>query len=429
MLRYLKEPVEYINELYNRYPDGGERGWFALVLSEDRFAMWDTAQKEWVYVKGEKQLQVDWNEENPDSITYILNKPDLDEVGKAFVKYDKNDILETGSFYLHPKRDMMYEGNIEKDTELSESDFSETYGTLFLLLTNPTDSSLTLTLPEEYAYLPNETNKMQFLPGEQKEIAVKSYGSVRVVTSISSIPLKIENTDWEEEDPDSQAYIKNKPNLDEVGKAFIKYDGADIVSTGTFYLHPKREMMYEADITNNVTIEEIDAQETYGTLYLVLNNTSNNPITISLPRLTNYFYFPEDDNVYELEAHKTIEIAIKSYGTNRKVTRIYDYPDYIVQLERRVAITTDADMQILPVAEELELYKINTKNISRLRVKANIEGDDNWIDIPVSQTNSEIVPTYIDFTPYIPTDAIFEITRRTLTPNATMYLFFRTAPL
>ena len=46
-LRYLKDPVATISELYNRYPDGGEYGWFALCTDTNQFAVWNTETNEW----------------------------------------------------------------------------------------------------------------------------------------------------------------------------------------------------------------------------------------------------------------------------------------------------------------------------------------------------------------------------------------------
>lgn len=47
VLRFLKDPVGTINELYTRYPDGGEYGWFALCTDTNQFAVWDTETETW----------------------------------------------------------------------------------------------------------------------------------------------------------------------------------------------------------------------------------------------------------------------------------------------------------------------------------------------------------------------------------------------
>jgi hypothetical protein len=45
--QYLKKPVQTLNELYTRYPDGGRYGWFAFVYEHRTFAWWDFIEKDW----------------------------------------------------------------------------------------------------------------------------------------------------------------------------------------------------------------------------------------------------------------------------------------------------------------------------------------------------------------------------------------------
>lgn len=47
LLKYLKEPASEVGDLYNRYPDGGERGWFALVEASKTFFYWDRDALDW----------------------------------------------------------------------------------------------------------------------------------------------------------------------------------------------------------------------------------------------------------------------------------------------------------------------------------------------------------------------------------------------
>lgn len=47
VLRLLKEPVSNAGELYRRYPDGGEPGWFAFVNESRTFFYWDGDSKRW----------------------------------------------------------------------------------------------------------------------------------------------------------------------------------------------------------------------------------------------------------------------------------------------------------------------------------------------------------------------------------------------
>lgn len=47
VLSYLKPPVRAVAELYDRYPEGGEWGWFAFVTDKGTFAYWDAKEKTW----------------------------------------------------------------------------------------------------------------------------------------------------------------------------------------------------------------------------------------------------------------------------------------------------------------------------------------------------------------------------------------------
>lgn len=47
LLKYLKEPVLYKEELYDKYPNGGEYGWFVFVHSLKTFVFWDIESKDW----------------------------------------------------------------------------------------------------------------------------------------------------------------------------------------------------------------------------------------------------------------------------------------------------------------------------------------------------------------------------------------------
>lgn len=53
VFRFLKSPVPHFQDLYIRYPRGGEAGWFAFVLDVGRFAYWDATSAEWVLMKGQ----------------------------------------------------------------------------------------------------------------------------------------------------------------------------------------------------------------------------------------------------------------------------------------------------------------------------------------------------------------------------------------
>ncbi len=41
VLKYLKDPAITLGELINRYPDGGEYGWYAFIFNNQTFAWWN----------------------------------------------------------------------------------------------------------------------------------------------------------------------------------------------------------------------------------------------------------------------------------------------------------------------------------------------------------------------------------------------------
>jgi len=73
-LQYLKDPVDELIQLYIRYPDGGEYGWYAFVYEYGNFAYWDTQEKRWKLL----DINGDNNDiENPEfeKITLTQNSP------------------------------------------------------------------------------------------------------------------------------------------------------------------------------------------------------------------------------------------------------------------------------------------------------------------------------------------------------------------
>lgn len=58
VLKYMQEPVGILNDLYLRYPNGGEYGWFAFVYREAQLAYWDIETKRWEWVKAVGTVQM-----------------------------------------------------------------------------------------------------------------------------------------------------------------------------------------------------------------------------------------------------------------------------------------------------------------------------------------------------------------------------------
>lgn len=83
--RYLKDPVATINDLYIRYPDGGEYGWYAYVENRNYFAVWDREERKWKPVeKSDRQYSVftsvnhpSYGSIHPEGINYVQNGEDF----------------------------------------------------------------------------------------------------------------------------------------------------------------------------------------------------------------------------------------------------------------------------------------------------------------------------------------------------------------
>ena len=76
LLKYQKEKVETIEELYLRYPNGGEDGWYAMVTELNSFAYWEKDTEEWREMGGEADLSlfektinkvIEWSDEPSDT--------------------------------------------------------------------------------------------------------------------------------------------------------------------------------------------------------------------------------------------------------------------------------------------------------------------------------------------------------------------------
>lgn len=56
VMRFLKEPATTLTELYQRYPNGGEYGWFAFVYEVFSFAAWDMEERKWKIINEKPAL-------------------------------------------------------------------------------------------------------------------------------------------------------------------------------------------------------------------------------------------------------------------------------------------------------------------------------------------------------------------------------------
>lgn len=93
VLRHLKEPAESIDNIYVRYPDGGEFGWFCLIPSIKQIAFWNREEDRWEYIEGVGQ--------GASYANYLIlqNKPKLDTEGTEAFTPGNEEIA--GTIKLH----------------------------------------------------------------------------------------------------------------------------------------------------------------------------------------------------------------------------------------------------------------------------------------------------------------------------------------
>lgn len=54
-----------------------------------------------------------------------------------------------------------------------------------------------------------------------------------------------------------------------------------------------------------------------------------------------------------------------------------------MQLERRIALTMERLEQVIPIGEDMTIYKVLAKNVKKLELKANTPEVEVWTEIPV----------------------------------------------
>lgn len=86
LLKYLKEPAMYKDELYDRYPLGGEYGWFAFVYSIKSFVYWEPETREWALLN--------IGSENINLITYMLVEQEMYVMGPSDAQTIKCTIMD-----------------------------------------------------------------------------------------------------------------------------------------------------------------------------------------------------------------------------------------------------------------------------------------------------------------------------------------------
>ena len=106
VLKYLKDPDETFQKLIDRYPDGGEYGWFAFVFEENTFAWWNHKLNppQW------KLLSGGGGTVNPDDVTYTNENPSVIAVGGISVgsTFNKKTMQEMWDMALYPEQNPQF---------------------------------------------------------------------------------------------------------------------------------------------------------------------------------------------------------------------------------------------------------------------------------------------------------------------------------
>ena len=92
LFKYLKEPVFYKQELYTKYPEGGERGWFAFVYSLKSFVYWDLELKDWKPLSTDSEEQISVRYLQVEQELYIMSPQDTQEINCSVFNAYNQDI-------------------------------------------------------------------------------------------------------------------------------------------------------------------------------------------------------------------------------------------------------------------------------------------------------------------------------------------------
>jgi len=345
ILRYLKEPVEVVSELYNRYPDGGEWGWFTIVTSLNTIAIWNVKDKKWQPINAFGDfVQSDWEETDEESAAFIMNKPDLNAIttNEPYRKYYTDIVQSKGVYEIHTTKNLMYSENIVEDLQLIQSvnqTEGESYGTTYMLFFNSSDKELSITLQKDdkntiHAIGFNIDEPLTIAPKEWIEIAAKNYGELNIMTCVYGkgiiIPEQVQS-DWEETDENAKSFIRRKPDLTKlsVNEEYNKHYPDIVKHSGHYQIHGNKDLMYFAELTEDIVLNEVIESLTlplYGTTYMLLTNPSDNDVEIKFHvdntgRLLAIGF--DIDEPLLLEPKTSIEIAVKGYGYMAVVTCIY----------------------------------------------------------------------------------------------------------
>jgi hypothetical protein len=107
----MKDPVRRVEDLYERYPDGGETGWFSFVQEIENFVYWNKKELKWKPIRA--------IDENIESIRYIYVLQEKLSMGPGEVQKVKVTVYDG---YNRDVTDEFRQLDVERDSGDFDSD-------------------------------------------------------------------------------------------------------------------------------------------------------------------------------------------------------------------------------------------------------------------------------------------------------------------
>jgi hypothetical protein len=202
LLKYQKEKVETIEELYLRYPNGGEDGWYAMVTDLNSFAYWEKDTEEWREMGGESDLSlfektlnkvIEWSDE-PSDTNYPsekLVKDSLDGLQDNIDNLDGSKWEDVGSTHIKPKLNKRISSDIidglSTTTIIEETPLGAINGinTTFTLAYGPISKDAVFVsvngINREDFSITNKIITLDFAPSTGSSVSVTYFKSVDVL--------------------------------------------------------------------------------------------------------------------------------------------------------------------------------------------------------------------------------------------------------
>lgn len=121
VLKYLKDPVDKLTDLYMRYPEGGEYGWYAFVFLKKTFAWWNESTEKWELIGSES------GNGNTNTVQAITLKSITTEPTTA---------PETGDIYYNSTDKLLYEAEYVGGQNVWNKTYTALAGVFYLFETS-----------------------------------------------------------------------------------------------------------------------------------------------------------------------------------------------------------------------------------------------------------------------------------------------------